>query len=417
MGNSTVKPACWTWLQKMLHKRITIPKDVIIDKINKKYGGIISVDFSTYDGVLSRVKSTCNKCGHEWETTINDLLQQKYGCSKCAINARKLAIEEVRSKVEEIHGNSITVDYAAYKSNKTKMKCVCNICGHTWMSTSDMLIHKRGCRKCFEKRVYVSVEQAKERVVSLYGDSIFVDWDSYKNVGTLLDCRCSVCGYEWKSKLHQLTKNSGMCPNCARIYSRLPFDIVQQRIDLISNSTIKINKKEYVNTRTPVEAVCTKCGHSWKITANSLLAGSGCGACMSSKYEKQVAQFLSTLGVPYEHNKSIKNCINSDTGFSLRFDFVIPNSKNPKLIIETDGIQHFVNIWSSEDNFNKSCKRDSIKNDFAKANDILLLRVAGVSQRSNKHMSISELELLLKEHTVNGEIDFDALRAYDFNRQ
>jgi hypothetical protein len=62
----------------------------------------------------------------------------------------------------------------------------------------------------------------------------------------------------------------------------------------------------------------------------------------------------------------------------LRWDFVINHtSENPK-VIEFDGIQHFkaIGFWGGADGLLETQRRDKIKDDYCKINDIPILRIS-----------------------------------------
>ena len=56
----------------------------------------------------------------------------------------------------------------------------------------------------------------------------------------------------------------------------------------------------------------------------------------------------------------------------LRFDFYLPDYN---CCIEYDGIQHFKRTNFSHDNFEERQKRDEIKNQYCKDNNIVLIRI------------------------------------------
>lgn len=109
------------------------------------------------------------------------------------------------------------------------------------------------------------------------------------------------------------------------------------------------------------------CGNIHYALTSSLKQGNvqSCG-CVKSKGEEKIAELLKENNIPFLKQKSFPNCKDIN---SLLFDFYVDN----KYLIEYDGIQHFDknNNWYDEGRE----KRDNIKNNFAKENNIPLIRI------------------------------------------
>jgi len=115
-------------------------------------------------------------------------------------------------------------------------------------------------------------------------------------------------------------------------------------------------------------------------TIDSHKQGSGCPKCRSSKLEKLVMKYLEYHNIEYNHDCKIDNCINLDSGISLRFDFYLIEYN---ILIECDGLQHFKPVSFSRDqsnitkcaNFVNQVKLDMIKDVFCRDHDYKLLRI------------------------------------------
>jgi hypothetical protein len=83
---------------------------------------------------------------------------------------------------------------------------------------------------------------------------------------------------------------------------------------------------------------------------------------------------LNELGLHYKTQYSFDDCVYKN---KLRFDFaVIDDQDNIKFLIENDGEQHFrpIELFGGQEGFEYNQKRDQIKNDYCKKNNITLLR-------------------------------------------
>ena len=98
-----------------------------------------------------------------------------------------------------------------------------------------------------------------------------------------------------------------------------------------------------------------------------------------SPMEKIIAKELRSLGIKYAREVIFEGCVNPLTGKNLRYDFYLPELN---LLIEYDGAAYH------EDPDVRY--RDSLKNDFAKSNNIKMFRISGGSEFINKFME--ELE-------------------------
>jgi hypothetical protein len=114
----------------------------------------------------------------------------------------------------------------------------------------------------------------------------------------------------------------------------------------------------------------------------SHIAGNGCPKCNASKGELKIHSVLKNMKVSYQSQKTFDDCVNPYTGRKLKFDFYIP-SKN--LLIEYDGRQHFLISQLGKYKMTKydlagNQFRDSIKTEYARKNNIELLRIPYVQQ-------------------------------------
>ncbi len=118
-----------------------------IKRMNMDYK-VISQEEIT--GALQKVKLCCNIDNHEWETTVNALVNDEHGCPKCAdIKLRSgdpndYIITRCNELNIKFHGF-----IGEYKSAlKTKLDLECH-CGNKWKpSYNNFVNNKRGCPAC-----------------------------------------------------------------------------------------------------------------------------------------------------------------------------------------------------------------------------------------------------------------------------
>lgn len=115
------------------------------------------------------------------------------------------------------------------------------------------------------------------------------------------------------------------------------------------------------------------CGNSSLIAVSSsnLLSGHtiSCG-CIKSKGEKIISLIFSQNNIHFEKDKTFPT-LRGEKNSYLRCDFFVQNT----YVIEFDGIQHFTGWNNDENNLLIQQKRDEIKNQWCKDNNIPLIRI------------------------------------------
>lgn len=118
-----------------------------------------------------------------------------------------------------------------------------------------------------------------------------------------------------------------------------------------------------------------QCGNIVTVLGNNLRrkreATISCG-CKKSKGEFKIGESLRKLKVMFETQKRFKTCIFPETNRQLVFDFYLPVEN---ILIEFDGMQHFIMIGKDRYGFEEIKKRDLYKNDWCKKNNIVLIRI------------------------------------------
>lgn len=108
---------------------------------------------------------------------------------------------------------------------------------------------------------------------------------------------------------------------------------------------------------------------------------------VTSKGEYKISLYLKENNIGYISEKEFEGLINPKTGYSLRFDFYIPKMN---ICIEYDGIQHFqyyrpihgkCPIKGNLEVLDQQ-RRDRIKDEYCKNNDIPLIRISYKQFRS-----------------------------------
>lgn len=117
------------------------------------------------------------------------------------------------------------------------------------------------------------------------------------------------------------------------------------------------------------------CGKEYNVRMSDFKKGNRCPYCKTlSKGESGIRSILSKHNINFTEQYTFSDC-RSDKKRLLKFDFAIFNSDNTlKLLIEFDGSHHF-NNYGREERFKDIKRRDSLKNEYCKNNNIKLIRI------------------------------------------
>lgn len=158
-----------------------------LHKINQS----LQVIGGNYKNVYSELKFLCTKCNNSWVGTWNSLRDNVTGCRKCSYQKLRelhsFSLVEVQSRLCVV-SPTITVQ-GEYTNNKSKLTCVCNICGNQWYSNWADLSQRHGCPKCCSGN-------SEEEVRKILQDITGLEWPRATPTdvpflhGLTLDCYC-----------------------------------------------------------------------------------------------------------------------------------------------------------------------------------------------------------------------------------
>ena len=156
------------------------------------------------------------------------------------------------------------------------------------------------------------------------------------------------------------------------------FTVENIRLWLFKNvPTLSMLSNSYSHARDAnLIIACFLCEKIWVVSWNTLKKSKKCPNCTISLGESVVEKFLQENNIYYEYQKKFDDCRNI---LPLPFDFYIPN-KN--IVIEYQGEQHYKAVdfrgmgkEFAKMEFEKLKKRDAIKKDYCKKNNINLLEI------------------------------------------
>jgi len=221
----------------------------------------------------------------------------------------------------------------------------------------------------------------------------------YRNKQTYARCICD-CGQETIAYIGNIVKGATASCGCWEEQSRYnrknhEKDICGKRFGHLL--VIKKTDKRYLNKSVGWLCKCD-CGNEIIVRSGSLLRGKtrSCGCNRRSKYEEFVEAYLKLANIDYDCEHRFPDCKNH---FMLPFDFYLPNHNGKNYCIEVQGQHHYEPIkgWRGEEGFRDIQRNDSIKRDYCKNNNIILIELPYTLKESEV---IHKLDSILNPVTI-----------------
>ncbi len=302
---------------------------------------------------------------------------------------RKLNTTDFIERCNKIHNNIYDYSFSNYKNSNKKIKIICKIHGLFNQSPRSHMSGS-GCPKCYNENRSIKqsfdfnyfLEMSKQK----HGDRFDYSKSFYINSKTKIEIICKAHGSFMQIPLNHF-KFKDPCPLCRK----LSMEEIIQKFNKIHNYKYDYSLFGYsksTTTKSYIDIICPKHG-KFTQRINHHIRGTGCPICKESLGEKIISEILIGMGFIFNKDfyrqKSFDGLI--DQNFLL-FDFYLPSYS---LCIEFDGEQHSipVKIFGGEKTFYRIKKRDAIKNEYCKNNNIRLIRF-------NKKYKKEEIENYLK---------------------
>lgn len=273
-------------------------------------------------------------------------------------------------------------------SNRKKVKWLCQCdCGNETIVESSNLTsgHTKGCgckrnQNTSERCLIDLTGMQFGQLTVLSRAENYISPNGFQN--TQWNCKCS-CGNV--KIISQSNLRNGQAKSCGCLRSRISSErsfenLTGQKFGMLtvvrrSDNLIHPNGSFSVQW----ECLC-ECGNHVVVNSGNLKNGHtiSCG-CIASKNEKIIGNILEKGNCKYNKQVSFKDCIDVAP---LRFDFGIYDNEKLLGLIEYDGEQHYMPIrfgpYSEKTsilNFENTKRRDKIKDEYCKSNNIKLLRI------------------------------------------
>lgn len=287
----------------------------------------------------------------------------------------KLSNETFLKRVYEIWGDEFSV-LNEYINAKTKISVRHNSCGNQYIVLPFNLLSGHSCNLCANK-IRANSRSSNPEVFSKFFYEIVGDeytlLSEYKRSNIKVLVRHNSCNNSYATTPSNFSDGK-RCPFCSVLKKgasqRGNIEDFKIYVEERYSGEYIVVGKEYINARTKIEILHTKCGEIWNVCPDKFKNSRECPNCKrTSKGERSISSILEKLKFSFIKQYRFKNCF--DKGV-LPFDFYIPEFN---MCIEYQGEQHYrpVSIFGGEDSFKSQVKRDKIKKKYCKSNNIELL--------------------------------------------
>ncbi len=315
----------------------------------------------------------CSLCGSEKEERISRF----FSCFKCFCKKITNDDDYFISKSKKVHGNKYNYDFVEYVQSKTKVKILCNKCNNIFEQRPANHMRGDGCRNCYNEKLRYKYDYFISKSKKVHGNKYNYDFVEYKGHECKVNILCNKCNNIFEQRPSRHMKGFG-CQIC--VNREITTKNTKSVCEFTNNSKKVHGNKynydfvEYVNSSTKVKILCNNCNNIFEQIPHNHTKGHGCSKCIESKGENRVAKYLTENNINFTPQKIFKTLRYKSY---LKPDFYLEDFN---LLIEYDGEFHFKALIGltheiKQKNLEVQQQRDKIKNEWAKANNIPLLRI------------------------------------------
>lgn len=348
-----------------MNKKKTLEE--FIQKSKLKHDNKYDYSLVNYVNCDTKIKIICSEHGIFEQTPSS---HYKSGCPKCAYVIKSITktknVEKFIDDAKKIHGDKYDYSLVKYVHSYKKIKILCPT--HGIFEQRPSLHLSYGCYLC-NKSVKLSQVDFIEKCKKIHDNKYDYSITIYKNTRCYINIICPKHGI-----FNQLSGNhlKGMgCSECDNDKRKIKIKDFIERSNNIHNNKYDYSTVKYINSMSKIKIICPSHGEFSQTPHNHLIQKNGCPICKESKGERKISTLLKKYNIEYEREYIFDNCKNIN---KLPFDFYLPDHNICK---EYDGKQHYEpnEFFGGEIKLLELQKRDKIKNDYCKENNINLVRI------------------------------------------
>ena len=206
--------------------------------------------------------------------------------------------------------------------------------------------------------------------------------------------KSKICGLCEEEKLVSLFYKSSKsidgynsrCKRCSRIKKcteTFYYERFTNKVNSLKNNEYQV--LEYHSKKLRVKLLHKICGNVWD-TLKSNVFTRECGHCNlmnKSSLSSRIERYLCLNNICYKTEYVFKDCRDKR---NLPFDYAVFNCEKLLYLIEADGEQHFKETSFCKSTLEDIQRRDKIKNDYCKDNNIRLIRINFLQEEEVEHI-------------------------------
>jgi len=342
-------------------KRLTYEevKEIFESKGNK----LIS---TTYQSNKVPLKYICD-CGKEDKKTINNF-RNGQRCKECGKKKLSENLKFDEKQINKILGKTNCKLIGEYINAQIPFSFQC-FCGEEDQTRLSDFKLSGCCKKCSEERKFEKIRQKYEKIAKeMFEKEGYVYVGVYKQADQPIEVKCPE-GHEVKITTGNF-KQGHRCGECSPTKKKT----YEEVFDFFKNEGYQLISNEYQEAFSKLQAICPK-NHDVETTWDSFRAGKRCARCNESKGEKRVEKYLLEQNFFHDRQFTFDDCKYKK---KLPFDFVVFNpDQTINCLIEYDGHFHYIatDMTGGEKGLKETQKRDKIKTDYCRKNNIQLIRI------------------------------------------
>lgn len=348
------------------HKEI-----VFREKLKKRNGKFTLVGL--YENAHAKTDFKCKDCGGEFVSTPDKVINSRISCPLCGTR-RSWSTKQFNSYVHNVTEGEYEL-VGEYTKLHDKHTFKHKVCGKTFECEANSFKNGQRCSHCLDRGAWhrVPYEKFLDRLRQAHGDDITL-LSPYTGYRDSIRVTSESCGHVWISWPQNLAKGHG-CHECARMSigksNRLSHEEFAEFVEKEGRGDYVL-LSDYETTEKPVEFLHKSCGRTYTTRPATFRSGSRCPHCAASKGEVAVRLKLLDIGLKFEEQATFDDLKYKN---KLRFDFAVYSRDNVYCVIEYDGKHHYEEIPYFKENFELTKKRDAIKNEYCRKNNIPLIRI------------------------------------------
>ena len=305
------------------------------------------------------------------------------------MNPKPMTQEEFLIKAKDVHGKKFDYSKVKYTKSAENVIIICKIHGE-FSQRANAHLNGNGCKDCRTATVSHSQEEIIKLFKEKHGNKYDYSKVKYKKLRKRVTIICKRHKLEFTQAPDQHLFGKHACKACQSEYFssksnvRLTKKEILNRFKFYHGSTYRYPYFQYKEINQKIDIICKKHGKfKQSIDAHTRAdRPQGCPTCDESSGETKIRLFLIDNKIRYITEWSDHDCRHHKL---LRFDFYLPDLN---FIIEYDGKQHFeaINFFGGIEGLKQTKIRDKVKNNWARKNNIKLIRIKYNNKKINSFL-------------------------------